>query len=336
MKKGVRPPQKNKVKNSSPPVPIISIADEEKKLLIELSKNKTISINRYSDLRKIPRSTTRSRLKKLDRIGLISYKPTHHLNIVEKGLIYLEQKLLKNNGDESLRLGGRENDLSVHWHKFNVLIKNKEKFRKEKLNHLNCTWTENKGMNNWSETIAKFNDATIIIKPNTLVISLFDTIKKDADEVDAICLRRLIEYLELFDDLGLETERVTIERGHWARIDSELAKWIEKKFGNGYELRLNGEKIFYVDFSPDKYGIRHLEDETPSKEFRSNIDNALLNIGTGKIDLTDIKALKESLALITSMESLRLQEKIEENKLKRLQLEKFDNELKSGYSGYFG
>jgi hypothetical protein len=308
---------------------MVSLKAEEKRLLIQLSKPIGFYINSYSDSRKIPRSTTRSRLKKLDRLGLVSYKFAN-VKILRKGLIYLENtNQIEKQGDESSRIGGRENDLSVHWHKFTLERKDRKTFRKEKLDFLNCTWIENKGMNNWSEVIAKFNDATVRITPRKLKIDLYDIVKKDTDEVDAICLRRLIDYVELFKSLGLEVEGISLERGHWARIESSLGKWLYEKFEDKYELTLEDGSKFFIDFSPDKFGNRKLEEETDSKQVRQNIDKAMNGLGLGKYDLDnlntntdDISEIRKALGSISSMEKVRLMDRIEENKLRRLELEK--------------
>lgn len=275
-KKGVA---RKKARKSSPPVPLISLRVEEEKLLSYMNKfnsfKKRFNINNYSDMFKIPRSTTRSRLKKLDRIGLISYRFAE-AKIKKTGAIYLENiELLR---QKSSRVGERKkakkNELSTHWHKFSYEITNKENFRKERLNFLNCSWKENKGMKNWNEVIATFDDATITIKPKTLILELKDVVEKNVSEVDSKCLRRMIEYSELLNSIGLELGETTIERGHWARVDSLLADIIYKKIGEKYYLLDDsGKKIFWIDFSPDGTGKRKKEDEVPDKLARENLDH---------------------------------------------------------------
>jgi hypothetical protein len=313
---------------------------EEKRLLIALSKTNKFSINGYSYAKKIPKSSTRSRLKKLERLGLIDYSQAPP-RILDKGIIYLENtNQIEKQGDESFRLGGRENDESTHWHNFTLEIEDQSKFRKERLDFENCEWLENKDMNNWSEIIAKFNDATVIIKPNKLVIWLYDVVKTNTEEIDAICLRRLISYISLFKKLGIETKEVSIERGHWAKIESALAKWIYNTFEDKYELILDDGSKFFIDFSKNKEGIRKLEEETNRKIVRERVNKAMNGIGLGKYDLDtmqinkeDISEIREALFSITTMEKVRLMDKIEENKLerKRLELQNKKPELKLNY-----
>ncbi len=323
-----RPPTRKHDRKSTPPVPTVSLGTEYKRLLIHMSKVKRINVNGYSDNRKIARSTTRSRLKVLGRLGLIIDEGANK-RINEKGNIYLENtNQIEKKGDESSRQGGRENDLSVHWHQFAMKIKDRKNFREERLNYLNCTHVENQ-MNNWKQIIAKFDDATIIINPNELRVHLYDLVKKDSDEVDAICFRRLIDYVELFKSIGVITEGVSIEKGHWARIESALSKFLYEKVDEKYYLELSDGTKFWIDNSPDKNGNRKREGETNDKQFGKNIDNAMTQMGLGEVDLDDINKIKESLYLvdnslkrITTMETVRLNHHIEENKLKRLELEK--------------
>lgn len=293
-----------------------------------MSKVKRLNVNGYSDKMKIPRSTTRSRCKKLGRMELIFDNPANK-TISEKGRIYLENtNQIEKDGDETSRQGGRQNDLSVHWHKFPFKIEDRKKFRKERLDMLNCTYFENQ-MNNWVQIIAKFDDATVIINPNELNVHVFDVVKKDSDEVDAICFRRVIDYIELFRSIGIITNGISLEKGHWARIESALSKFLYKKVDEKYYLELSDGTKFWIDNSPDKNGVRRLEGETNDKEFRKNIDKSMTKMGLGEVDLNDIDKIKESLGLvdntlkrITTMEGIRLEHHIEENKLKRLQLEK--------------
>lgn len=271
-----------------------------------MSKSKSFkrrfNINSYSDMFNIPRSTTRSRLKKLDRIGLIFYKPNERLGevkIKKIGEIYLENiELLR---QKSSRVGERKkakkNELSAHWRKFSFEIINRERFRKERLNFLDCAWKENKGMKNWNELIINFEDATIIIKPKTLILELKDLVEKNVSEVDSKSLRRVVEYSELLNSIGLELGKTTIERGHWARVDSLLADIIYKKIGEKYYLLdNNGKKIFWIDFSPDKTGKRKKEDEVPDKLARENLDHNIDQQLNNKFDFNKIDSNSEDIS----------------------------------------
>lgn len=341
MKKGTKKNTARKERTkSSLPLPRISITDGEKELLTSIYESKKFIINNYSDMKNIPRSTTRSRLLKLDRIGLIYYKPKKQLGyvkILETGKTFIEN--IKNQGDEGSRLGGREiakkNELSVHWHKFLFSIENRDKFRKEKLNFLNCSYIENKGMQNWNELIVYFDDATITIKPKTTVIELKDLVEDNAEEIDSKSLRRLIEYTMILSDIGLELGKLSTERGHWARVDSLLAEILYEKLGSGYQIIEDGKKLFWTDFSPNKLGIRHKEDEVPDKVARINLDHNISQqlksqysfdkINFNSMSISEIKEtlgiVTQDLTKITEIKKIELQDTIEKNKQRNKELE---------------
>lgn len=347
---------RNKNKISSLPVPIVSLTDMEENLLKELKKLKSLkrfNINEYSDKCNIARSTTRSRLIKLDRIGLAYYKPKERLGftkILKTGEIYLEN--IEKIRDESSRKGGRntakKDEISSHWRKFSFSIENMKNFRDTKLNWIDCTWKWNKGMKNWNELIISFNDATIIVKTKTLVIELKDIVSGNTNEVDSHGLRRMMEYVELLNSLGIELGEVSIERGHWARVDSLLADIIYKKIGEKYYLEKDGKKLFWIDFSPDKNGNRKKEDEVPTKEARKNLDHNIdqqlsRKFNFDKIDLNsmEISDVRELLGLVTvnslktsnnldkiaDIEKMKIEREMEKNRLRLIEEEK--NNLRS-------
>ena len=316
-----RPPTKKKVQKPSPSVPNISLRDKERHLLIAISKVKRLNVNGYSDSNKIPRSTTRTRIKKLARLELVSDKEAYK-TITKRGLIYLENtNQIEKGGVGNLRKGGRKNQLSTHWHKFTLPIKDKNKFRKESLERLDHKGIKENRLPNLHQIIVTLDEAKIIINPKQVIISLYDVVTEDVDESDIECLSRAVEYVEKLKSFGLETEGIMVERGHWARIDSTLSNFIYDKVDNRYFLTLSDGSKFWIDNSPDKYGNRNKEDETDSKLVRQRVDNLLDGIGTGKIDLTDINKIKESLGFITKLEAARLMDKVEENKITRLKLE---------------
>lgn len=316
-----RPPTEPTPRKPSPSVPIISLTDKEKHLLIAMSSGDRLNVNGYSDRNKIPRSTTRTRIKKLARLGLVIDKEAHK-NISKRGRIYLENtNQIEKRGVGNLRKGGRKNQLSAHWHKFTLPIKDKKKFNKESLERLDHKGIKENKLPNLHQTIVTLDEATIIINPKQIIISLYDVVTENVDDSDIQCLTRAVEYAEKLKSFGLETEGIMIERGHWARIDSALSNFIYDKVGSRYFLTLSDGSKFWVDNSPDKYGNRNKEHESNNKVVIERIDNFLDEVGTGEIDLSDINKMKESLGFITKLEAARLTDKVEENKLRRLKLE---------------
>jgi len=323
----------------SPSPPIVSLGKKERHLLIAMSKVGILNVNNYSDKNKIARSTTRTRIKKLARLRLVEDKYAEK-RITKMGVIYLEntnqiEKMGVGRGVGTSRQGGRKNQLSTHWHKFTLPIKNKSKFRIESLERLDHTGIKENKLPNLHQIIVTLNEAKIIINPKQIIISLYDVVTKDVDDSDIKCLARAVEYAEKLKSFGLETEGIMIERGHWARIDSALSNFIYDKIDNRYFLTLSDGSKFWIDNSPDKDGNRKKEDETDSKLVRKRIDSFLDRIGTGDIDLNDINKIKDSLGFITKLESSRLMDKMEENKLKRAKLKVGQaNIIKANIPGY--
>ena len=296
-----------------------------------MSKVDRLNVNGYSDKNKIPRSTTRDRVRKLARLGLAEDNYAEK-KITKQGLIYLENtNQVEKKGVGNSRQGGRKNQLSTHWHKFSIPIKDRSKFIREKLERiLNTENIIDNKLPNLHQIIITLEDAKIIINPKQVKINLLDYVSDDIEESDMSYLPRVVEYIEKLKKTGLELDTLNVEeKGHWARIESVLADFLYK-IDERYYLELSDGSKLWIDHSPDKYGNRKAEDETNNKIVRERVDSHLNRIGTGEIDLSDIDKIKESLGFITKLESTRLMDKIEESKLMRLKLEKNNVENKIG------
>ena len=314
--------------------PIISIGTGERDLLRFMfsNKDKRFNLRDYAlNISKIPRSTVYDYINKLEREGLIK-KDIANNKISEKGIILLQAQ--ENMGVGSSRSGCREiNKLSTHFHKFKLPISSKNKFSMFKLKRLNPTNIKENKLHNLHQIIVHFDDATILINPKQLIINLYDVITDNVEESDFQCLSRAVEYAKKFMSIGIETEGIFTEEGHWARIKSMLSDFLYDKIDNKYYLDLGNGKHFWIDYSPDKYGIPKREDETNDKEVRERIDNFLGQVASDDFDLQDINKIKNSLGFITKLETARLTDKIEETKLKRIELEKqTETKLTSDYN----
>ncbi len=284
-----RPPTKNRSKKTSPPVPIVSLRKAERHLLIEMNRGERLNLNNYSDYNKIARSTTRTRLKKLDRLGLIDDKFAEK-KITKQGLIYLQNtNQVEKEGVGSSRQEGRKEQLSIHWHKFQLPITDKSKFRMASLDRLNHKGVKENKLKNLHQTIITLDDAKIIINPKQVIISLFDVVTEDVEGSDIRCLNRAVEYAEKLKSLGLKTSGVMMERGHWARIESQLADFLYQNVDKRYYLELDDGSKFWIDCS----GGKKPEDETDGKVVRERVDNFLNQIGSNDFDLLDIDKIKE-------------------------------------------
>ena len=211
----------------------ISIGTGERDLLRFMfsNKNERLNVRDYArNIAKIPRSTVYDRLNKLERNGLVK-KDKYNNKISEKGIVLLQSQ--ENRGVGGSRSGCREiNKLSTHFHKFKLPISSKNKFSMYKLKRLNPTNIKENKLHNLHQIIVHFDDATILINPKQLIINLYDVITDNVEESDFQCLSRAVEYAKRFMDVGIETEGIFTEEGHWARIKSMLSDFLYDKIDN--------------------------------------------------------------------------------------------------------
>ncbi len=326
-------PRKRKYVGASFSAPSISIGKKERNLLRYLHRqhNQRFNLKEYSRITSIPRPTIYDYLNKLENYGFVKRELANN-KITEKGIILLEST-------EKLDVGGsrqecREiNKLSTHFHKFKLPISDKSKFNKINLKKINPTDIKENKLHNLHQIIVYFEDATILINPKQLIINLYDIITDNVEESDFKCLSRAIEYAKKFMKIGVKTEGIIVEEGHWARVQSILSDFLYDKVDKRYFLDLGKGKKFWIDHSLKR------EDETNDKMVRERVDNFLTQISSNDFDLNDINKIKESLGFITKLESARLMDKIEENKLKKFELQKEMkkiNPLKDFIPSYLG
>lgn len=228
-----------------------------------------LNIRKYSKLSKKPRSTIYDYLKKLEKHELIQ-KTLGDAYITEKGKLALGAS---NKGVGSSRWGCRNNqNLSTHYHKFKLPISCGKKFNKLNLKELNPVEYYENNLHNLHQLIIKFEDATVIINPKKLIINLFDVVSDNVEDSDIQCLNRALEYAKKFRKIGIETEGIMVEEGHWARMESALSDFLAKNFDGQYFLDLGDGKKFWIDYS------KGIEDETNDKEVRQKIDSTLSDI----------------------------------------------------------
>jgi len=273
------------------------------------NKNDRFNLRAYSKITNIPRSTIYDYVNKLDNLGFIK-KETANNQITEKGIIVLKSE----EGMSDMGVGrlGREcrkkANLSTHYHKFKLPISNKENFRIENIDNLNpIDYNENK-LHNLYQIIINFEDATILINPKQLIINLYDIHTKDVDESDFKCLSRAIEYAKKFIGIGIITEGMIIEEGHWARVESKLSDFLHDKVDNKYFLDLGQGKKFWIDHSLKR------EDETNDKEIRERIDTFLTDVINSNAVMSDINLVVKALGFISKLESARLFKEIDQRK----------------------
>lgn len=318
-KKKTRHPTEKKCRKPTPTPPTISCGKRDREVLEHLSNlgKEAFNVKQYSREKKIPRSSVYEILNRLERKSLVIRKPFDN-QITRQGKLYIEKTInIKNRGVGSSRWGCREKDkLSTHYIKFTLPIENRKDFRIEKLEKLNHKGFKENKLPNLHQIIINFEDATIVINPKQVIINLIEFIGDEVDDSDIKSLTRAVSYAEELIKVGIVTEGVMVEESHWARMESVLSNFIYDKVDKKYSLTLDNGSKFFIDCSGG--GI---EDETDDKVVRQRVDKLLNQVVANDIDLTDINKIKESLGFITKLESSRLMDKIEENKLARLKLE---------------
>lgn len=306
--KNVRHPSKRKGCRPTLPVPHISCGKDERKLLRYLFDNKDSRFNlkNYCRLNSVPRSTIYDKLIKLEKQGFINREFANN-KIIKKGIIFLNasEGVSERGVGSSRRECPNNANLSTHYHKFKFPILDRSKFSKYKLEGLNPDDISENHLHNLSQLIIRFDDATIVINKNVMIVNLFDVLNVDVDGSDLDCLDRAIGYAKSFMSIGLITEGMIVEEGHWARVESALSDFLHDKVDNRYFLDLGDNKKFWIDHSTDV-----VEDETNDKLVRSRIDSFLSDVANDKGFMSDVGLITKSLGFINKIEVARLQNEI--------------------------
>ena len=312
MNKSKRHPTRKKTQKPTYTPPPISCGNKERALLHYLKEHTNrFNIKAYSRLTNTPRTTIYDTLNRLAAKGLIKRELAN--NIIEKeGITYLEASKGVSEGVGKSRRECREKEtLSTHYHKFKLPISDKINFSTSRLNELNpISFYENK-LHNLHQIIINFEDAKIFINPKQLIIHLPDMLTKDTEEADFKAISKAIEYAKMFIKIGVITEGLLVEEGHFARIESALSDFLYTKVDNKYFLDLGEGRKFWIDHSDKR------EDETNDKAFRERIDTFLYDLSSNDYLISDIDKLVQSLGFITKIESSRLLKEIRSKELEQ-------------------
>lgn len=328
--KKLRHPTRKKVVNPTYSDPSISIASGERKLLRYLFKtnNQRFNVRDYSiNIAKIPRSSVYDQINKLERYGFVKRELANN-KITQKGMIFLQSS--EKEGVGSSRWVCRKKEkLSTHFHKFKLPIKDKKNFNLSRIKELNATNVKENKLHNLHQTIINFDDATIVINPKQLIIHLYDIISDNVEDSDLKSLDRAIEYTKKLSKVGIITEGILVEEGHWARVDSILSGLLYEKVDGKYFLDLGDGKKFWIDHSLGKK-----EDETNDKVVRERVDKFLTEVSNNDISLLDINKITKSLGFISKLESTRLLNEIDLRKQSlKINKEPISELIKTNYIG---
>ena len=161
-------------------------------------------------------------------------------------------------------------------------------------------------LKNLTQHYIYFDDATIIVNPKKIIIRIHDIIVENTEIAEFETFNKAIGYLNKLGKIGLETENICLESGHFARVKSMLSESLAK-IDNRYFLELDNGKKFWIDNSNDK-----LEDETNDLELRGKIDNLFKDVSLTDSKFSDIDKIKDVLSMITKLELNRTISKIDE------------------------
>lgn len=293
----------------------ISIGTREKELLTYLKNNPDKRFNKRAVSRKlaIPRTTIIDILNRLEKKGLVKQK-TANAEITRLGLGTLE-KVSDEGVGRFVKGVGKTKPLSSHLHRFKLRLSNNKLPDIETIKKLNPEIIKENKLKNLHQIIAKFPDHTIIFNPQQAIIQISETFSKEVDIGDLESIDRVLEVIKGLNSIGLTTEILMIEEGHFAKQESLLAQFLYDKVDERYFIELEGLGKLWIDFSGGK-----AEDETDSKVIRKNMDEFLNKVISGDYKL-NLERIEKSLELITRLEASRLQKEIEEQRTLRKKIE---------------
>ena len=291
--------------------PLISYGKKELELLryMSNSKNERLNIKAYSRLASIPRSTIYYILDKLIKDELIDKPYSAYYKITNKGINLVD---VSNGGVGSSRIECRKEDvkkninLSCHYLKYTSKIVDKTQFSIEKIKNLLPKDNRTLNLKNLTQHYIYFDDATIIINPKQIIIRIHDILVENTEIAEYDTFNKALKYLNRLRTIGIKTENICLESGHFARVKSILSESLSN-IDNRYFLELDDGKKFWIDNSTDE-----LEDETNDLELRGKIDNLFKDVSSTDSKFSDIDKIKDVLSMITKLELNRTISKIDE------------------------
>ena len=301
---------KKKTQNPTDTPCKISIGTRAKKLLKYLSEIKDIkrfSVREYSRVSGIPRSTLYDLLYRLQKQKIIHKPSKYNFTITEKGLNTLE---VINGVSGSLRRECRDKaiNLSTHYLKYKLKNIDKTKYNKNKIKYLNPIKQNTTYLRNLIITYIYFEDATIIIKPKTILITIHDIITKDIEESHFKTFEKALKYKEKLEKIGIYSEGMELQHENYARVESVFADVLYKKFGKYYTETKDGRK-FWIDSSPP----HKLEDETNDSVLREKLDDFINDVGKSESRFRDVDKIIEGLSMIEYVERVRMKRQLKQS-----------------------
>ena len=290
--------------------PMTSYGKRELELLryMSNSKGERLNIKAYSRLASIPRSTIYYILDKLIKDESVEKPYSACYKITNKGINVVD---VSNGSVGNLRSECRKEDikkvnLSCHYLKYTSKIVDKTNFSIEKIKNLLPKDNRTLNLKNLTQHYIYFDDATIIVNPKQVIIRIHDIIVENTEIAEYETFNKALKYLNKLRTIGIKTENICLESGHFARIRSVLSESLSK-IDNRYFLELDNGKKFWIDNSNN-----NLEDETNDLDLRSKIDSLFKDVGSTDSKFSDIDKIKDVLSMITKLELNRTIGKVDE------------------------
>ena len=290
----------NTIKHSPP---LISLGKSKLKLLRHMfyNKEKRLNIKDYSRKESIPRSTIYSMLESLKELGMVEKKGLGYFTITQQGNNYVDSTIGDTWGVTPSRSQCRSGQLSTHYLRYKLPISDKSNFSKSRIKELNPLKYKSLKWNKDNIYYVYFEDGTIIINPRSVSIRIHEIIAEDTEEAHFKAFNKVIDYMNKISKIGLKTASIELEKGHYARVESHLADFLEK-IDKRYFLDLGNGKKFWIDMSPPN----EKEDETNDMQVRERIDQFMEDMINSDVLLSDIDKIVKALGFISKIECARL------------------------------
>lgn len=236
------------------------------------------NLRQFAKINNLNRTTLIDDINRLIRNGYIEKLNAGSYKITQKGKDTISMIEGCRDVSESLRRGCRKEQLSTHYFKYQLKIKSIDRNRLEELNAKEIK--ENK-LSNFTEYYLYYDDCTLCIKLNKIIIHIHDLITDNIDDALEMAFNKAIAYTFSIKKIG-EVDGLSIfEKAHFARVESYLSNKLSK-IDNKYSLVFQDGSKFWIDYSDKR------EDETDNPLYRERIDEIFIDAKASKSVFSDV------------------------------------------------
>lgn len=291
--------ESDSVANSSDSLPFISLGREERKILREYLSPEKIptSMRGRAQYFGVPRSTLYDIMKRLiSKKLLVQDGKTQRLGVTQLGRKILGETPVGSR--QAACLGPRQN-LSQHFIRFELYIKDRSFFRPEDLNKIGEV-RDPVPMKGWQYYQVFVDGDEIRVFPNTITIYVGEVMGSHVDETQLRALDRAANLAVLLEKVGLHVYGMKLDASHYERVGSILGDALLKNLGK-YYYELPDKRAFWVDFSGDK-----INDESNDPMLRARVDQWIESLSSTTSDMRDVDKLRDITgAVVTDIDGLK-------------------------------